>query len=105
MRRVFRALYCLVAVGTLAGLPVLIIDFKNHDWSVHYKVRSRSPRRQERVMLKRRAKAAKRARPAFVALAHVPVSVMAQLHHVYLMRAGILCGDDIRAAQSPGQPV
>lgn len=37
MRRVFRALYCLVAAGTLAGLPVLIIDFKNHDWSVHYK--------------------------------------------------------------------
>lgn len=40
-RRVFRALYCLVAVGTLAGLPVLIIDFKNHDWSVHYKVNRR----------------------------------------------------------------
>lgn len=38
MRRVFRVLYCLVAVGTLAGLPVLIIDFKNHNWSVHYKV-------------------------------------------------------------------
>lgn len=38
LRRVFRSLYCLVAVGTLAALPVLIIDFKNHDWSVHYKV-------------------------------------------------------------------
>jgi hypothetical protein len=38
MRRVFRVLYCLVAAATLAGLPVLIIDFKNHDWSVHYKV-------------------------------------------------------------------
>jgi hypothetical protein len=41
MRRVFRVLYCLVAAGTLAGLPVLIIDFKNHDWSVHYKVRAK----------------------------------------------------------------
>lgn len=36
MRRVFRALYCLVAVGALAGLPILIVDFKNHHWSVHY---------------------------------------------------------------------
>ena len=38
MRRVLRALYVLLAAATLAGLPVLIIDFKNHDWSVHYKV-------------------------------------------------------------------
>lgn len=36
-RRVLRVLYILVAVCTLAGLPVLIIDFKHHDWSVHYK--------------------------------------------------------------------
>ena len=43
MRRVFRVLYCLVAAATLAGLPVLIIDFKNHDWSVHYKVPANGP--------------------------------------------------------------
>jgi hypothetical protein len=45
MRRVFRVLYCLVAAATLAGLPVLIIDFKNHDWSVHYKVCADAPAR------------------------------------------------------------
>ena len=38
MRRCLRVLYLLVAVGALAALPVLIVDFRNHDWSVHYKV-------------------------------------------------------------------
>mmetsp|Transcript_17910 Transcript_17910/g.53931 ORF Transcript_17910/g.53931 Transcript_17910/m.53931 type:complete len:416 (+) Transcript_17910:871-2118(+) len=37
MRRCLRVLYVLVAAGTLAALPVLIVDFRNHDWSVHYK--------------------------------------------------------------------
>lgn len=39
MRRCLRVLYLLVAVGALAALPVLIVDIRNHDWSVHYKVR------------------------------------------------------------------
>lgn len=38
-RRALRVLYVLVAACTLAALPVLILDFKNHDYSVHYKVR------------------------------------------------------------------
>lgn len=43
MRRCLRVLYVLVAAGTLAALPVLIVDFRNHDWSVHYKVRASAP--------------------------------------------------------------
>ena len=38
LRRVFRALWGLCAIGCLAALPTLVLDFKRNHYSVHYQV-------------------------------------------------------------------
>ena len=46
LRRVFRALWGLCAIGCLAALPTLVLDFKRNHYSVHYQVPSRTPLRR-----------------------------------------------------------
>ena len=38
LRRVFRVLWALCAVALLLGLPMLVLDFKRSQYSVHYQV-------------------------------------------------------------------
>lgn len=38
MRRWFRVLWCILALGCLGGLPWLIMEFSRADFSIHYQV-------------------------------------------------------------------
>lgn len=39
MRRWFRILWCILAVGLLVALPLIVVEFKRTGFALHYEVR------------------------------------------------------------------